>query len=310
MQSKQQNHKKKINLTLAGFFVVILVILSILNKFNILTYDNILVELNLKEDKSTESEVSVHFIDVGQGDCILILSGEKSVLIDAGDVDEASKVVAYLKAQNINKIDYIIATHPHSDHIGGLPEVIKAFEVGKIYMAKVPDNITPTTVVYENLLKAIKNKYLKISSPDFGEILDLGDSRLELFPPKTEYDNLNNCSIVSKLTHGKNTYLFTGDAEKEVEQDLIKSKIDLNSKVLKVGHHGSNTSSTKDFLKEVNPQICVICCGVDNSYNHPNAKIVKRLNDYTESIFRTDMLGTIVIESDGENLKYKYENGE
>lgn len=312
MQSTQKNSKKKIKLSfiLAILSISIILILALTNYCNILTYNDILVSVGLREKPSANSEVSVHFIDVGQGDCILIQSGNISVLIDSGEKEYSSRVIAYLEAQNIEKLDYIIATHPHSDHIGGLSDIIEQFPVGKIYMSDIPKEITPTTAIYENLLKTVKENNLKISCPYFRETLDLGKSKLELFPPRKEYDNLNNCSIVSKLTCGDTTFLFTGDAEKEAEQDLIRSGADLNADVLKVGHHGSDTSSSDDFLKRVNPQFCIISCGADNSFNHPSKSTVARLNKFTQNVLRTDLFGTIIIETDGCNCKYYYKKGD
>ncbi len=311
MQSTQKNIKKKIKLSVLTIFsILIILILAVLNKFNVLTYNDMLVSVGLREKPSSNSDFSVHFIDVGQGDCLLIRSGNISVLIDSGEKEYSSKVIAYLEAQNIKKLDYIIATHPHSDHIGGLSDIIDQFPVGKIYMSGVPKEITPTTAIYENLLNTIKKNDLKISCPNFRETLDLGKAKLELFPPRKKYDNLNNCSIISKLTCGDTTFLFTGDAEKEAEQDLIKSGVDLNANVLKVGHHGSGTSSSDEFLEKVYPQFCIISCGADNSFNHPNKSTVVRLNKYTQNVIRTDLFGTIIIETDGKNYKYYYEKGD
>jgi len=306
MGSKYKASKKKIKKYASVCCGLILIVMAIFNKLEVLNYDDLLVSLNLRDSNTSTAELSVHFIDVGQGDCSLIVDGDIAVLIDAGESENSSKIIAYLNSLDIKKLDYIIATHPHSDHIGGLSEIINTFPVGKIYMSRMPDELTPTTVVYENLLNAISDNGLKISTPKFGEKLDFGNAKLELYPPLEEFDGINNFSIVSRLTHSNNTFLFTGDAEKEVEKSLLNENIDLKSKVLKVGHHGSNTSSTTAFLEEVEPEICIVSCGYQNSYNHPSSAVIKRLNAYTGNIFRTDLLGTIVLNSDGKTLEYSY----
>jgi len=312
MLSKQEKAKKKINLNLliSIIFAVSIGLLAVLNSYNILTYDSILVMTGLKSQKASNAQVSVHFIDVGQGSCTLIMSDIYSVLIDSGDLETSAKVVNYLNAQNITRLDYLIVTHPHSDHIGAMAELIDNFSVEEVIMPKIPEEYIPTNVVYMQFLKSIKDNNIKCLMPELPKILDLNMSSLQIFPPREKYENLNNYSIVSKLTHNENTFLFMGDAEKEVEQNLLKQNINLNSKVLLAGHHGSNTSSNKDFLEKVDPQLCVISCGADNGYNHPSADTISRLNKYTNYIFRTDLLGTILIESDGNILKYKYEKGE
>lgn len=306
-KSSKTQIKKKFQAIVTIISLLLILGLAITNYYEILTYHDVIVFFKLADKPASNAEVSVHYIDVGQGDCILIISEEMSVLIDAGESEYGQKVASYIKAQGIKKLDYIIATHPHSDHIGGLPIVIEQLEVGKIILPKLADDIVPTTKSYESLLYAIKNKGLKITQAKTGDNLDLGVSSLEIYAPLKEYKDLNNYSIVCKLIHKDNTFLFMGDAESEAEDDLIDEGIDLSSKVLKVGHHGSNTSSKKDFLEKVNPRYCVVMCGSDNSYNHPNIKTISKLNDYTDDIFRTDLLGTIVFESDGKGINYSYE---
>lgn len=192
--------------------------------------------------------------------------------------------------------------------MGSMSKIVDEFEIDKFYMPQVSDELTPTSMVYEKLLTALSDKNMKISKADFGEKIDLGDSILTLYPPQTEYDDLNNYSIVAKLTHGNNSFLFTGDAEKESEKYLIANNADIKCDVLKVGHHGSSSSSTKAFLDVVNPSMCIISCGAGNRYNHPNDSVVERLQGYTDTILRTDILGTIVVTSDGNEIKYSYEN--
>lgn len=255
------------------------------------------------------SKLTVSFIDVGQGDSIFIQAPSgKTMLIDAGTPEMGSKVVDYIKSQGINKIDIIIATHPHSDHIGGLPAVIKNFEIGKIYAPKV----THTTKTYENFLNAVKDKGLKIIAAKAGMDLDLGEgiTAKMLAPNSEEYNNLNNYSVVVKVTYKNNSFLFTGDAEEESEQEMLAKGYDLKADVLKVGHHGSNTSTTPAFLKAVNPKYAVISVGKNNTYGHPHKEVMERLKSLNITVYRTDECGTVVAVSNGRTILFNVKPGD
>ncbi len=249
----------------------------------------------------TEGNLVVHYMDVGQGDSILIQFPEERVaLIDGGTRESGEKVVNYIKNLGIERIDYLIATHPHEDHIGGLPEVVRNFEIGKIYM---PDK-TANTKIFEELLTEIDNKGLNITiAKGLQTIIDENNlSFVILAPLKGDYPETNDYSIVTKIEYVENSFLFTGDIEREAEMDLVEAGFNLKSDVLKVAHHGSSTSSTLEFLKEVTPDYSVISLGKDNSYGHPHKEILERLNTIGTKILRTDELGDIVIQSDGKNI--------
>ncbi len=308
----KRRKSKKEQTVIRNIFVIAVIIIALLyflDSQGILKYDTIQTGLGLRDGASSDAEVSVHYIDVGQGDCELILIEKSVILIDAGEAQYGEKVVSYLKAQGVTRLDYVIATHPHSDHIGGMTEVLKTFEVDTLYMPLIPDEMVPTGYSYENFLTAMIEKNVNFVELDSEEKLSINGVSVEIYPPVEEYNNLNNYSLITRMTHGSNTFLFTGDAEKQAENALLKSKIEVSAMVYKAGHHGSNTSSNEDFLKAVMPQICIISCGAGNSYNHPGDKAVERISKYAEVILRTDISGTIVIESDGKSVSYKVEKG-
>ncbi len=243
----------------------------------------------------------VNYIDVGQGDSIFIqLPNKETMLIDAGEAYEADNVINYLNNLGIKKIDYVVGTHPHTDHIGGLEEVINTFDVGSIYMPKVSSN----SKTFEDLLTTISNKGLKVKTAKSGVVVLSEDNlKLEFIAPNSDnYSNLNNYSAVLKLTYLGNTFLFMGDAE-TLSEDEITSDVDAD--VIKVGHHGSDSSSSVEFVKKVSPEYAIIMVGEDNSYNHPYQSIIDRYESVGAKVLRTDLDGNIVCDSDGVDVTCK-----
>ncbi|MGN2369410.1 MBL fold metallo-hydrolase [Clostridium botulinum] len=241
----------------------------------------------------------VHYIDVGQGDSELIQIGNQNILIDAGCND--NKALNYLKSQGISKIDYIIATHPHEDHIGGMTSVINNFEVGEFYAPKV----THTTKTFENMVKALQNKGLKITTPTVGDTLNIDSATLQFLAPNSAmYQDMNNYSIVCKLRFGNTSYLFTGDAESLSEGEILAKQLDISADVLKLGHHGSHSSTSQAFLDEVNPRYAIVSCGKGNDYGHPHQETIDKLNKKGIEILRADVSGTIISTSDGNNINF------
>lgn len=251
-----------------------------------------------------DGEVSVHFIDVGQADCELIQTPESTVLIDAGDIGGGDAVVAYLKAQGVNRIDLLIASHPHADHIGGMKEVVETFDIGKIIFSDVPDELIPTSKTYEGLIDAIAARGYKITKAEPRAVYDLGGgASLTILGPVAQYDDLNETSVACRFDFGKTSFLFTGDAERENENDLVAAYGSaLKADVFKLGHHGSSTSNQQKLLNAVDPDIAVCEVGYDNSYGHPHAETLERLLKMGVMLYRTDRDGTVVISSDGETL--------
>ena len=239
-----------------------------------------------------DNNLRVYCLDVGQGDSILITNNNKTMLIDASTNEMGSRVVKYLNDLGIKKIDYLVGTHPHEDHIGGLDNVIKNFDIVTIYMP----NVVATTKTFEEVIDAISAKKLKVTSPKTGDKFTVGNAECEVMSIRNDKDDYNNCSIVIKMDFNNVSYLFTGDAEESVESSRKWPHID----VLKVGHHGSNTSSSKKFLEQIKPEVALISVGQGNTYGHPTQATLKRLSNIGAKIYRTDENGTILLIEKGE----------
>jgi competence protein ComEC len=251
--------------------------------------------------KNTASSLIAHIIDVGQDDSILIqFHNGQTMLVDAGTSSAGSSVVSYLKQQGVNKIDYLVATHPHADHIGGMIAVVNEFDISKVYMPRVVHK----TQTYENLLLAIQSKGLTITPARAGLNIIEQDGLKATFtaPCGSNYDNLNNYSAVVKIQYGSTSFLLTGDAESESEQEMLASDANLKADVLKVGHHGSNTSTTTSFLNAVSPKYAVISAGEGNQYGHPHQVTLDKLTNAGVETYRTDIHGTVIFVSDSKTL--------
>lgn len=257
------------------------------------------VQQNVDSSKLS-GNLEVHYLDVGQGDATLIKCGDMTMLIDAGDNSQGMNVRTYLEKQGIERLDYVIGTHPDADHIGGLDVVIYNFDCGTILM---PDE-EKDTKTYDDVVQAIKSKSYKITLPEVGTTYSLGEARVTVIAPNDDYTDANNSSIGILLEFGDTTFLFTGDAEEEAERDILANGIDISADVYKAGHHGSRTASSEEFLEAVKPEAVVISCGEDNSYGHPHAEILNYCRMNNIPIYRTDMQGTIVAKSDGSTITW------
>lgn len=258
------------------------------------------------EETVEEDKLKVYFFDVGQADSSLVVfPNEKTMLIDAGNNEDGEKLVSTISEMGISKIDYLIGTHPHEDHIGGLDDIIENFEIGNIYMP----NVTSDTKTFEEVVEAIENKNLKITEPIPGMNIysDFDTKATILAPNSSKYDNLNNYSIVVKLTYKNTSFLFQGDAESIVEKEILDTGIDIDVDVLKVGHHGSSSSSTKAYLLATTPKIAIISVGTENSYGHPHKETLDIFNKNNIETYRTDLYGTISIITDGNTLNIAYD---
>ena len=243
----------------------------------------------------------VHYIDVGQGDSELVCCNGEYMLIDAGEPDASDAVLEYLDALGIDKLDYLVCTHGHSDHCGGLDAVVESLEVETVFTSPYAGD-SPS---YEIFTDAVYNAGLELTVPVLGESYRLGEASFSFIGPLEDYDNLNDDSLVMRLEYGDTSFLFTGDMTSKAEKDLINDGADLRCDVLKVGHHGSSGSSCYQFLYEAQPGIGVISCEKGNSYGHPHEETLSRLNDAGVTVYRTDLEGSIVIFSDGMKVERK-----
>lgn len=302
--AKHKKIKKNIKRNFFEILIILLAFLIIYNQDKIKNLFNQNNNQNQNDYINTNNDLlKVHYLDVGQGDSIFIeLPNNETMLIDAAEFYQSEKIKNYLKNLNYQKIDYVIGTHPHTDHIGGLKDIINTFEIGKIYMPKV----VSTTKTYESLLMAIKDKNLKINTAKAGtSIIDTDALKINILAPNNNtYTELNNYSVVTKITYGTTKFLFMGDAEKLSENEI---KENVTADVIKIGHHGSNTSSSIDFIKKVNAKYGIISVGLNNKYNLPKEETITNWENSGTKIYLTSINGTITAISDGTNIKIESE---
>ena len=248
-----------------------------------------------------QGDLSIDILDVGQGDCIfIVLPNGKTVLIDAGNSYNANFIINYIQSKGKSAIDHVIVTHPHADHIGAMEAVIRAFDVKNLYMTKA----TTTTVTFERLLDAIGEKGLSVQTAKAGVTLfDFGNLKAEFVAPnKNSYGNINNFSAVLLLSYNERRFLFSGDAEQESEAEILAAGYNISADVLKVGHHGSHTASTQNYITAVSPSAAVISVGKNNTFDHPREITLATLNSFGARIWRTDEDGTVAVVCDGVNI--------
>lgn len=253
-----------------------------------------------------QGELQIHYLDVGQADCTLVVCDGYTMLIDTGLDDQGTKIQYYLKKLGIERIDYLVLTHTDADHIGSADVILTKFEIGTTFLS----NFEKNTKTYQKLLKLIDYYHIDYLSPAVGNVYALGSASFQILAPNREYEEPNNMSISLLLTHGENTFLFTGDAEKEAEGDMLANGLNVAADVYHVGHHGSKTSTTEEFLDTVMPRYAVISCGQNNPYGLPDAKVLNYFREREIKVFRTDEQGTIVLTSNGEKITFNVPSSE
>ena len=255
------------------------------------------------QGSSSSAGLTVHFIDVGQADAALIVCDGDAMLIDGGNADDSSLIYSYLQQQNISELKYLVGTHAHEDHMGGLAGAAHAAQVETAFCSVTECD----SKFFRNTVSSLAEQGVALTVPEPGSSYTLGSAEFEFLGPLQESDNTNNMSLVLRLVYGNTSFLFTGDAERSEEGDILDAGYTVSATVLKVGHHGSDSSTTYPFLRAVDPQYAVISCGKNNSYGHPSEETLSRLRDADVTLYRTDLQGTILCKSDGRAVTFTTE---
>lgn len=265
------------------------------------------IQISVPQEASSGDGLTIHFIDVGQADCALLECDGEYMLIDGGNRDDSQLVVSYLEQQGVEKLRAVVCTHAHEDHVGGLPSVLAVYPTEAVY---APTN-TYASKIFDSFLYYTDQQRLAVTIPTPGDELTLGEATLTVLGPVKSYPDPNNTSIVLKVVYRNTAFLFTGDMETQAETDMLdywEGKLDFGCDVLKVGHHGSNTSTSYRLLHEVSPAHAVISVGKDNDYGHPHKEPLSRLKQAGVVVLRTDQLGHVIAQSDGETVSFRWEN--
>ncbi len=276
------------------------------------TWDSLFdsAELNGEDTPLPTGTLKIQVIDVGNADAILLQSGDQAMLIDAGEGGDVDTVLEHLEAAGVDALDLVIATHADSDHIGGMKTVLEGIPVREYVMAFMPEGHTPTTRTYLKLLQTIDEKNIPVTEATVGQEFTLGEATVTLLGPAGSFEENNNQSVVCRVSFGRRRFLFTGDAEIQAERALLQSGADLSADLLKLGHHGSSTSTTDEFLDAVDPAFALITCGEGNSYGHPHTETLSRLASRGITTYRADLNGDITVLCDGDAINITTERGE
>lgn len=254
------------------------------------------------KNETTGEELAVYVLDAGNADCTVITLGEEALLIDAGLPSFGDDICDFLEEKEIEDLDYVIATHLHNDHIGGMAEVIENVPVEQFFLSPFPSGKAPNTQVYRRLTAALSQQEITPETVTAGQTFSLGSATFEVLSPFDTSGDANNQSVVCRLTYGNDRFLFMGDAEEPIEEKLLSTQASLRADFLKVGHHGSRTATTVAFLEKVFPKVAVIPCGEGNSYGHPHSEVLRLLEKKQIDVYRSDLHGEITVISNGNGL--------
>lgn len=312
----ESSNKKKIGKSRIAILIAVLLVaaFSALVTFQpfagIPTWNDLFRFVRVSEpaDEARDYDMSVHFIDVGKADSIFITCKGKNILIDAGDVDLSTRTVEYLERRGVDRLDLVVATHPDKDHIGGMANVLLEFEIGRFMMPQIPQEAQPESTSYEMMLYALQAEQILLLDPQAGQSLSVGDMEVQVLGPQREYEDTNNNSVILRVSYQGDSFLFMGDAEQEAEEDLLAAGYDLHTDVLKVGHHGSKTSTIQALLEAVQPSFAVISVGEDSN-KLPKSSVLERLQEVGARIYRTDQDGTVIAATNGSGITWITEKG-
>lgn len=284
--------------------LVIAVLAVALSRLAPETWDSLFEKTGVSDSVVTDAAMTVSFIDVGQGDCTLVYSPDNGViLVDSGEADKAQTVINYLNSLGIDTIDYCVVTHPHSDHMGSMAQIMSEFNIENLIIPELSEINIPTTKTYENFLLSAEENADEIIPAQAGTTYSVGDIALSVLGPVSQNEDLNNMSVVVKVEYKESSFLITGDCSFDEEDELMENDYNaLESDVIKIGHHGSSGSTSADWLEAVNPRFGVISVGNGNSYGHPTKTVLDRLDDFDVDYYRTDVVGTVVFETDGKAI--------
>lgn len=298
-------HKKLITL-LVIFSLIFCGIIELGERFpglGIPSWDELFIASDLAPPTtSPEGTIEIHVLDVGNADCILVRQGETTMLIDAGEKGDSDEILEYFRYHGIKKLDVIVATHAHADHVGSMAKIIRTLPVGQMVLAYMPEKHTPTSATYISMLEALDEHEVPVVEAEPGLGFTLGSAYVQVLAPIEEDADANAMSVVTYLTFGEKHFLFMGDAEKDVEKQILKAGYPIKADAIKVGHHGSKTASTVDFLRRVDPDYAIVTCGEKNSYGHPHPEALGRLANQDVEIYRSDLHGNLLFTSDGETI--------
>lgn len=307
IKKQSAGNMRQIHRLLIGILAVVLSGGGAYELFNVFMETMANPQMQVLESTSAAGEMRVTFLDVGQGDCTIVQTGEHSMVIDAGNNHQGERVTDWLQGEHITELDYLILTHPDADHIGGADNVLDSVQVDVVIMPDVEND----TITYREVIERIEEKKIPVEFPEAGRQYLMGDAGFTVLCPRPEEvseRDMNGSSVGIKLVHGTNSFVMCGDAEEESEMHMADTfQEGLEADVLKCGHHGSNTATSKPFLRRVDPIWAVISCGKDNSYGHPHAEVLAALQNADVQVYRTDELGTITAYSDGEQITWTQE---
>ena len=295
-------YNKKI-LAIVILTLIFCIFINIILGFNLISLNDLYCKLGVIDGiEKQDSDFAVYYLDVGQSDCSIIICEDKVMMIDTGTKSRNIKIRESLLALGIDKIDYLVITHPHDDHMGNAADIIKKYSVENIIMPKIAKENQVNTLTYNDLINSIAKYNVNPLTVNAGDKINFESANIDFLTPFKQNDNLNNMSIVLKVNYGETSFLFQGDAEESIENQLLNRDIDISADVIKVGHHGSNTSSVDKYLSKVNPSVAVVSCGADNTFKHPNKQTIDTLEERDVQTYITAYDGNIIITSDGKYI--------